>query len=117
MTMRDDVEALRERLVARGYQPVAVRTNGKAPAAFDWPKATGVPPYEKDTANTGILCGEPRGVDLDIDDPDAAGEAAAMIEAALGPAPTRVRANAPRLLFVYRCAGPPRPKRVIQLSI
>jgi hypothetical protein len=63
------------------------------------------------------LCGEPRGADADVDDAAAAAKIAALIEACFGPAPTRIRANTSRWLKVYRCAGEPRPKRVIKLSV
>ncbi|UZF92683.1 AAA family ATPase [Bosea sp. NBC_00550] len=114
MTLEREVTELRERLDARGYRVIAVRTAGKAPFEAGWRQTAGVPVFNQEGASTGIRCDKLRAVDIDVDDPDRAAEVEALVEKHFGPAPTRFRSNSPRVLSVYR-SDRPRLKRTIAL--
>ncbi|UZF94460.1 AAA family ATPase [Bosea sp. NBC_00550] len=114
MTLDREVTERRERLHARGYRVIAVRTCGKAPFEAGWRQAAGVPVFNEEGASTGIRCDKLRAVDVDVDDPVMAAEVEALVEKHFGPAPTRFRSNSPRVLAVYR-SDRPRLKRTIPL--
>jgi len=105
------VAALRRRLWAAGYRPLAVRTGGKAPAGLAWqnrarrdPPEAAIAPADADTLNTGILCDGLRVLDIDVDDDATAGRIEALAVAWLGAAPVRCRDNSGRRALVYRAA-------------
>jgi hypothetical protein len=117
------VLALRQRLFASGYRPVAVynfdaKVNGagKRPFETEWqirarrdpPEAVVVTP-RLIALNTGILCDGQRAVDVDVDDPTLASTLEQLTLQTLGTAPVRWRADSPRCLLLYRAAeGTPR---------
>lgn len=122
-----EVEALRAKIWANGFRPVAVhnavigtKTTGKNPQGKDWgDRARQEPPEAAAAAadslcmNTGILGDGLRAIDIDIDDPAIAHEARWYVEEIFGETITRTRAGSRRCTLVYRAAeGAPR-KRVV----
>ncbi len=111
------VVALRAAILACGLQPVAVATRGKRPwgegqFGENWQNTKGQPPFLAAAQNTGILCDRVRGIDGDIDDPEAAETARRIVLDILGPSTViRTRADSARFLIVYRGVG---RKRVIK---
>src|SRR5262245_29293501 len=67
----DEVRAYRQRAMNNGYHLVRVRTCDKRPYAQGWqngdPDLLDVRP---DSLNTGMLLGELRCIDCDVDDPE-----------------------------------------------
>lgn len=116
---------LRLSLFRNGYRPVPVSdpnplysTAGKAPFMKDWPivaaqatEATieGWATRPRNHGNTGLLCGELVGLDLDISVPHLAEQITRMAEAILGPTPLVRVGKAPKSLRCYR-AETPMPK-------
>lgn len=124
----DDVAALRRRIWEAGYKPVPVynidhpvKSPGKQPMGEGWtdaarqasPPCTVMPPHEC-ALNTGILCDGLRAVDIDVDDDALADRLHNLAVAMLGMTPTRSRANARRVLLVYRAAEGEPGKRYVR---
>ena len=108
------VVALRAAVLAHGLQPIAVYTRGKRPFGAAWEQTRGAPPLVPAALSTGILCDRIRAVDIDIDEPEAARRAAAVVAATLGPSSfIRTRPDSPRLTVLYRGQG---KKRIIKLD-
>lgn len=120
-----ELSDLRLDLSANGYYPVPVigahiKTNsaGKRPKMSDWQnKCQDAPAYvikgwsaptsdEADCTNTGLLCGEIVGVDIDVLDADLSAKLAARAQELLGPSSLRRIGRAPKVLFVYRVETP-----------
>jgi hypothetical protein len=134
-TTIEDVRSLRERLWDAGYRAVPVYTvdagrrlrhakPGKHPKGDGWQEgARANPPAAvtqlptNDATNTGILCDGLRVIDIDVDDPAAAGRCAAIATERLGEGPIRWRANSPRRAIVLRAAEGEPPKRSISGTI
>ena len=117
------VAALRRRLWAAGYRPLAVRTRDKAPAGLVWqgrarrdPPEAAVAPADVGTLNTGILCDGLRVLDIDVDDHAIADRIEALAFASLGAAPVRWRENSGRCALFYRAAEGEPGKRVLSGS-
>ena len=88
MTTNPDTSAVSAALAyqARGWSPVPVRLGQKSPIGNDWQKqrltAEEIPSRFRDGMhNVGVLLGEPSGnlVDIDLDAPEAAGLADALL--------------------------------------
>src|SRR3954447_279714 len=110
---REDIVALRQRLLDRGYQPVPVynwdydkvpeKSRGKVPFGTDWQKTSGIPRYRSCAQNTGILTGAPpRPLDVVVDDPADAAEVVQFAVKRFGETVIRGRTISPRRLLVYR---------------
>lgn len=113
----DEVTAIRRRLLANGFQPVAVKTGEKRPVAGNWQQAQGLPTARPGAMNTGVLARGLRPLDVDVDDPEAAAFVVATIERVVGPTTCiRTRANSARSLMLYRAAEGEAPgKKTIQV--
>src|SRR5947209_2607859 len=114
----DPVTTLRLQLFRNGYKPVPVSDpspilsiHGKAPTFKDWP--TICASADEDTirgwahkpryhGNTGLLCGDLVGVDLDIPKPALADQIREMADAMLGTTPLHRVGKAPKSLRCYR---------------
>lgn len=119
---RAEIEQARKRLLNNGYQPVPVygpkarcTKPGKQPAGKNWQNASGLPEWNPNAPNTGILTRGLRAVDIDVDELDAAGILNLTL-ARLGPALIRVRSNSGRALLLYQAAEGEPSKRVIELD-
>jgi hypothetical protein len=113
---RAEIEQQRRALLMNEYQPVAVvgpEKGGKRPIAQGWQKSTGLPVWDPEAPNTGIICDGLRAIDVDVDGPDAPG-IIALIQETLGPAPMRTRSNSSRALLLYRALeGAPRKRTLL----
>jgi hypothetical protein len=117
-----ELTKLRLRLHSNGYHPVPVvgahiKTNsaGKRPTMSGWETkcATATPDEvagwsrdRVDDTNTGVLCGEIVGVDIDVLDVALSAKLAARAIELFGPTPLRRIGRAPKTLLVYRMAVP-----------
>jgi hypothetical protein len=106
-----DVRRMRDAALKNGYRLVRVRTGGKAPVSPSWQHgeaAASLLGVTDDAANTGMLCGGLRVVDVDVDDPKLVGE---ITRAACALLPKgsiiRRRAGSPRYAMVFRAEGEP----------
>lgn len=113
----DPVVHLRRGLIAQGYRPVACM--GKAAVMDNWQRSRwsaaqmdGIARNYPDATNTGLLCGELVGLDIDTPDPSTADAIRAMVMELPGAyrAPFRI-GKAPKVLFIFRVTEP-RDKRV-----
>ncbi|TWH91661.1 bifunctional DNA primase/polymerase [Bradyrhizobium daqingense] len=107
---------LRCSLIAYGYRPVAC--SGKAAVMGNWQRSRwsaaqmeGIARNYPDATNTGLLCGELVGLDVDTPDAETADAIRAMVMELPGSdrAPYRM-GKAPKTLFAFR-ATEPREKR------
>jgi hypothetical protein len=99
----EEVKALRQRLIDRGYEPVAVATGEKRPVELGWQHKPPSASAHVGALNTGLRCGAIIAVDIDIDDAKELDQAVGAVEAVALPTPLiRERASAPRLILVYR---------------
>jgi len=109
-----------------GYRPVAVfspgatlrdgtpiKSAGKRPVSRDWPElALRDPPdavirtASALALNTGLLCGELVGVDVDVLDGALVEEIAGLVASTLGPTPLQRIGRSPKILFCYRTLEP-----------
>jgi hypothetical protein len=115
---RGQIEEMRAALLGNGYQPVPVygpKDGGKKPFGNKWQNATGMPKWHPDAPNTGINCHGLRAIDIDVDELDAEGIRALVVDR-LGPAPIRTRSNSGRSLLLYRAAESEPGKRVVELD-
>jgi putative DNA primase/helicase len=115
---------LRLKLHSNGYHPIPVygahinvNSAGKRPKMSDWQTKLNVDPEEirgwsgslsdqADCTNTGLLCGEVVGVDIDVLDADLSAKLATRAQQLLGPSSLRRIGRAPKVLFVYRVETP-----------
>jgi hypothetical protein len=107
---------LRRGLIGLGYRPVACM--GKAAVMDNWQRSRwssaqmeGIARNFPDATNTGLLCGDLVGLDIDTPDPDVADAIRAMVIELQGAdrAPYRI-GKAPKCLYMFR-ATEPREKR------
>lgn len=119
---RDTLTPLRLQLRANGYLPVPVagprmrcKTPGKQPVMKDWPQKcraadeAEVRRWARDEPgciNTGLLCGEMVGIDLDVLVPELAARVEALAVDMLGETPLRRVGQAPKVLLAYRTTSP-----------
>src|SRR4051812_9836958 len=113
--VREEIIALRQRLLDHGLQPVSVlnwdytkvpeKLRGKCPSETDWQNTVGMPPYRSHAQNTGILARGLRPLDVDIEDQTIVAEIIAEAERRFGKTIVRYRVNSPRCLLLYRGEG------------
>ncbi len=122
----DIVFARRRRYWANGYRPLevwnpdqrvndngeALKNPGKQPrgkwrelASQDPPAATEITPDTR-ALNSGVLCGEVVGFDVDILNQEVVDQLVHLIEISLGPTPLVRIGRAPKVLLVYRSERP-----------
>lgn len=112
----EQVAALRQRLIDRGYEPVAVATGEKRPVELGWQERPPSASARAGSLNTGLRCGALIVVDVDIDDPVEVDEVVAVVEDVADLTPLiRGRESAPRTLLVYR-AGEEMKKRILHFG-
>src|SRR6266536_3979937 len=99
-------------LAANGYRPVPIKPGVKHPGFDDWQHFTFAPGCEKHYPKhgAGVLLGDVVGLDVDVDDPDAAAaiETAAREILHIGDAAEipRRTGRAPRVLLPFRTSAP-----------
>lgn len=118
--------ALRLRLLGNGYVPIPVtapdfqhekvKSPGKQPFFKGWNTLSAAtvtpemvrswPATVRNHPNTGLICGELVGIDIDVTVPDLAGQTDGLAEAMLGATPLRRIGKAPKLLRCYRVEAP-----------
>jgi AAA domain/Bifunctional DNA primase/polymerase, N-terminal len=117
-----DLSDLRLKLRTNGYHPVPLigahiktKSAGKRPSMPAWQdkclnadpdEITGWSRDRVDDTNTGLLCGEIVGVDIDVLDADLSAKLAARAQELFGPSALRRIGRAPKVLFVYRVETP-----------
>src|SRR4051812_38635790 len=110
--------ALRLRYLANGYKPVPVtgpqmRTKcaGKRPIMSRWQQVCAAADEgevrqwtstQRDCINTGLLCGELIGLDIDVPVPELAKQVEALARVMLPPTPLRRTGQAPKSLLCFR---------------
>ena len=122
----DPTTVLRLAALANGYTPIPVTSPdfrheglaapGKAPFFKGWqtitrdtldePTIRRWPSRIRNHGNTGLLCGDLVGLDLDIPEPSLATQIGAMADAMLGTTPLHRIGKAPKALRAYRAALP-----------
>jgi hypothetical protein len=114
------VATLRQQLWQNGFRAVPLLSNDKVPIGKSWPELAQRDPPDclnyppvLHAMNTGLLTGQVRAVDVDIDCVALAERVGRLVTEALGEAPTRFRRNSPRRCFLYRSAVGAPPKRTI----
>jgi hypothetical protein len=112
------VRVFRKRALDNGYRVIRVKSASKVPLRAGWQHGEArksLLDVEEDSLNTGLLLGDLRCVDLDIDDPDVLPEVMREARRHLPQgALIRRRAGSPRLSMFFRAeSGQPR-KRVIE---
>ena len=123
---REEVVAIRQRLIEHKFQPISVynwdfegiplKHRGKRPIESNWQNAIGMPAYYDVAENTGILTGVLFPLDIDIDDPPIVNEIVAMAETLFGRTSARCRPNSPRRLLPYRFKDADPKKFIVTLS-
>ena len=119
---KTELDGLRIRLYRNGFHPLPiisydqpVAKAGKQPAIAKWQKPVAdeaaIAAWSgqsgwRTAANTGVLCGEVVGVDIDMPDAALAAEIRALTERELGTTPMVRFGAAPKLLLVYRIDAP-----------
>src|SRR4051812_20598462 len=99
--VREEIIALRQRLLDRGLQPVSVlswnyskvpeKLRGKQPSEPNWQCTAGLPPFRPHATNTGILARGLRPLDVDIEDQAIVAEIVAEAERRFGKTIIRYR--------------------------
>ncbi|MFT8245213.1 DUF3987 domain-containing protein [Roseomonas sp. BN140053] len=138
MTGRDDLStAIRLRVLENGYTPIPitapdyqhpkVRSPGKQPFFQKWTEVSretvtpevvrAWPRVIHNHPNTGLLCGEMIGVDIDALVPALSAELQALAVGMLGTTPMRRIGKAPKALFAYRVAAPMTKKETPELVL
>ena len=118
----DSLAPLRLALRANGYRPVPVTAPragdpsfGKKPLLKAWQTVCRDPGEQAiidwsvtnpEWSNTGLLCGETVGCDIDVLDPELAEEIQVLARRMLGPTPLLRIGRAPKCLLVYRAVAP-----------
>ena len=123
---REEVVAIRQRLIEHKFQPISVynwdfegiplKHRGKRPIESNWQNAIGMPAYHDVAENTGILTGVLFPLDIDVDDPPIVNEIVAMAETLFGRTSARCRPNSPRRLLPYRFKDADPKKFIVTLS-
>ena len=123
---REEVVAIRQRLIEHKFQPISVynwdfegiplKHRGKRPIESNWQNAIGMPAYYDVAENTGILTGVLFPLDIDVDDPPIVNEIVAMAETLFGRTSARCRPNSPRRLLPYRFKDADPKKFIVTLS-
>ena len=123
---REEVVSLRQRLLDRQFQPIAVynwdhsgipeKLRGKRPSEPNWQHTVGMPVYRADALNTGILTGTIYPLDIDIEDQVIVDEIVAMATRLFGRTIVRCRQNSARRLLPYRIENADARKIIIGLS-
>ena len=123
---REEIIAVRQRLLERQFQPIAVYNwdypaipenhRGKRPSETEWQKTIGMPVYRDVAQNTGILTGTVYPLDIDIEDAAIVAEILVMAEKLFGRTIIRYRQNSPRRLLPYRIENSDARKIIIQLA-
>ena len=119
---RDQLTTLRLALAEKGYRPVPVSgpkmnvpSAGKRPLMKNWRElcahadAAEIARWtraEQNCTNTGLLCGDLVGVDVDVLAPDLVKKIGAAAKETLGITPLVRIGKAPKLLLCYRAAAP-----------
>jgi hypothetical protein len=126
MMNREDVIAIRRRLLDRGYQPIGVYSwdypgvpkemRGKRPSERAWQRTIGMPIYREHASNTGVLTGDIYPLDIDVEDPALVNELVAMAERLFGRTNVRCRQNSPRCLLPYRIEASEPRKLIVPLA-
>ena len=124
--IREEIVAIRQRLIKRKFQPIAVynwdfdgiplKQRGKRPIESNWQNTFGMPNYYDTAQNTGVLCGVLFPLDIDVDDPVIVDEIVAMAEILFGRTIIRCRPNSPRRLLPYRFKVADPKKLIVNLS-
>jgi hypothetical protein len=128
-----EIAEQRRRIWQARYRPLAVLSctdpdkaqAGKAPLGKEWQKRARLDPPEvtrfnkaaAHAANTGILCDGLRPIDIDIDEPELAGQVRRLALDRLGETILRFRENSGRCCLVYRAAQGEPTKRSISGSL
>jgi hypothetical protein len=118
----DQLTALRLKLLANGYKPVPISgpdmrimSAGKRPVMEDWRRVCAGadeaevrqwPILEPGCTNTGLLCGELVGADLDIPVLELAERIEALAVTILGHTPLRRIGRPPKVLLAYQTRTP-----------
>ena len=103
----------RNTLLANGYTPLPLLSNGKGCLIKGWSRAEvdadWLKPYKRSRkyGNTGIRCDQLAAFDIDILDDDLAGDAEAIIEDHCGETELCRFGRAPKRLLLYRLDGEP----------
>jgi hypothetical protein len=121
-----DVRALRTRLQASGFVPVALyspdqdvtvggqpilpESRGKVPVGAGWQNGK-LTPFDPKALNTGILANGLQAFDIDVDNAELARDIRQRIIARFGEAPMRTRATSSRCLLVYRATPGMQPAK------
>ena len=123
---REEVVEVRQRLLDRRFQPIAVynwnhpsipeKARGKRPSEPGWQTTVGMPAYRADALNTGILTGAVRALDIDVEDPAVVTEIVAMAEHLFGQTIVRWRKNSARRLLPYRSETADARKIIVLLA-
>ena len=133
----ENVLALRQHFWANGFRPIPIwnpdeRLNdageplvspGKQPRGYWIVDARQTPPVatrsqpDRRALNTGILCDQICGIDIDILDQHLVDKTVELIEAAIGPTFLMRVGRAPKLLLVYRWAQPFRKIKTPELFL
>ena len=123
---REEIVAVRQRLLERQFQPIAVfnwnyssipeKHRGKRPSETEWQRTVGMPAYREVAQNTGVLTGALYPLDIDVEDPTIVAEIVAMAEKLFGRTIVRCRQNSPRRLLPYRIENSDARKIIIQLA-
>ena len=118
----DDLTDLRTALHRNGYHPVpvagahlAVKSAGKRPMMRGWETVcadadeTEIARWtraQRNCTNTGLLCGDLIGVDIDVMDEDHAHRLTCIATEMLGMTPAARIGRAPKILLAFRTAAP-----------
>ena len=123
---REEIIAVRQRLLERQFQPIAVYNwdypaipenhRGKRPSETEWQNTIGMPVYREVAQNTGVLTGTVYPLDIDIEDAAIVAEILVMAEKLFGRTIIRYRQNSPRRLLPYRIENSDARKIIIQLA-
>ena len=124
---REEIVAVRQRLLERKFQPISVynwdfegiplKQRGKRPIESNWQNSVGMPVYYDTATNTGVLTGSALyPLDVDVDDPAIVDEIVTMAETLFGRTSVRCRPNSPRRLLPYRFKDADPRKLIVSLS-
>jgi hypothetical protein len=114
----DQVRVFRKRALDNGYPLIRVKPRSKVPFAPGWQRGEArelLLDVSEDALNTGVLLGDLRCVDFDIDDPQVSLQVMAEARRHLpSGALIRRRAGSPRLSMFYRSETGQPTKRAVQ---
>jgi hypothetical protein len=101
-TLKAKITIQRQRVYANGYRIVPVLTAAKRPSICEWQRFDGVPEFNPDALNTGLLSGLLIPLDLDDEDRDRTAFITRQAHRLFGGAPERFRDNSEHLALLYR---------------